>query len=72
MKCPSDIYRTGLYFSRPQNPLNLSLTYADNTLPDPKLRLGAANLPVDTFALDQEPYPRLAEPCESKGRPLPG
>ncbi len=27
---------------------------ADDTLPDPQLRLGAANLPVDTFALDQE------------------
>jgi len=27
---------------------------ADNTLPDPKLRFGAANVPVDTFDLQQE------------------
>ncbi len=27
---------------------------ADDTLPDPKLRFGAANVPVDTFKLDQE------------------
>ncbi len=27
---------------------------AQSSLPDPKLRLGAANLPVDTFRLDQE------------------
>ncbi len=27
---------------------------ADDTLPDPKLRLGAVNVPVDTFDLDQE------------------
>lgn len=27
---------------------------ADDTLPDPKLRFGAVNVPVDTFDLDQE------------------
>ncbi len=27
---------------------------ADDTLPDPKIRLGVANVPVDTFDLDQE------------------
>ncbi len=27
---------------------------ADNTLPDPKLRLGAVNVPVDTFDIEQE------------------
>jgi len=27
---------------------------ADNTLPDPKLRLGAVNVPVDTFDFEQE------------------
>ncbi len=32
---------------------------ADDTLPDPKLRLGASNLPVDTFALDQENMTQL-------------
>ena len=36
-----------------------SLSYAnssiaDDTLPDPKLRLGAVNVPVDTFDLEQE------------------
>ncbi|MFV2004684.1 MAG: TolC family protein [Gammaproteobacteria bacterium] len=34
-------------------------SFADDTLPDPKLRLGASNLPVDTFALDQEPMTQL-------------
>jgi outer membrane protein TolC len=29
-------------------------SFADDTLPDPKLRFGAANVPVDTFDLDQE------------------
>ncbi|MEC9360114.1 MAG: TolC family protein [Pseudomonadota bacterium] len=29
------------------------------TLPDPRLNFGAANLPVDTFALDQEPMTQL-------------
>ena len=32
---------------------------ADNTLPDPRLLLGAVNVPVDTFALDQEPMTQL-------------
>ena len=32
---------------------------ADNTLPDPKLRLGAVNVPVDTFDLDQEQMTQL-------------
>lgn len=32
---------------------------ADNTLPDPKLILGAANVPVDTFDLEQEPMTQL-------------
>jgi len=32
---------------------------ADDTLPDPKLRLGASNVPVDTFALDQENMTQL-------------
>ena len=32
---------------------------AANTLPDPQLKLGAMNLPVDTFALDQEPMTQL-------------
>ncbi len=34
-------------------------SYADDTLPDPKLRLGASNLPVDTFALGQEGMTQL-------------
>jgi outer membrane protein TolC len=29
-------------------------SFADDTLPDPKLRFGAINVPVDTFNLDQE------------------
>lgn len=32
---------------------------ADDTLPDPKLRLGASNVPIDTFALDQENMTQL-------------
>jgi outer membrane protein TolC len=32
---------------------------ADNTLPDPKLRLGLFNLPVDTFSKTQEPTTQL-------------
>jgi outer membrane protein TolC len=32
---------------------------ADNTLPDPKLRLGLFNLPVDTFSTTQEPTTQL-------------
>jgi len=32
---------------------------ADDTLPDPKLRLGAVNLPVDTFDVDQEAMTQL-------------
>ncbi len=32
---------------------------ADDTLPDPKLRLGASNLPVDNFNLDQENMTQL-------------
>ena len=32
---------------------------ADNTLPDPKLRLGAVNVPVDTFDLEQEQMTQL-------------
>lgn len=32
---------------------------AENTLPDPKLKLGAMNLPVDTFKLDQEPMTQV-------------
>jgi outer membrane protein TolC len=32
---------------------------ADDTLPDPRLLLGAVNVPVDTFALDQEPMTQL-------------
>jgi len=34
-------------------------SFADNTLPDPKLRFGASNIPVDTFALDQENMTQL-------------
>ena len=34
-------------------------SYADDSLPDPKLRLGASNLPVDTFSLDQEAMTQL-------------
>jgi len=41
-----------------------SLSYAnasiaDDTLPDPKLRLGAVNVPVDTFDLEQEQMTQL-------------
>ena len=32
---------------------------ADNTLPDPQLRLGMFNLPVDTFSTTQEPSTQL-------------
>jgi outer membrane protein TolC len=32
---------------------------ADETLPDPKLRLGAVNVPVDTFNLEQEQMTQL-------------
>ena len=32
---------------------------ADNSLPDPKLRLGAINVPVDTFNLEQEQMTQL-------------
>ena len=32
---------------------------ADASLPDPRLRLGASNLPVDTFRVDQEPMTQL-------------
>jgi len=32
---------------------------ADNTLPDPKFRLGLFNLPVDTFSTTQEPTTQL-------------
>ncbi len=32
---------------------------AENTLPDPKLRLGAVNVPVDTFDLEQEQMTQL-------------
>ncbi len=32
---------------------------ADNTLPDPKFRLGMFNLPVDTFSTSQEPTTQL-------------
>jgi outer membrane protein TolC len=32
---------------------------ADAQLPDPELRLGALNLPTDTFAIDQEPMTQL-------------
>ncbi len=32
---------------------------ADSTLPDPKLRLGAVNVPVDTFDLEQEQMTQL-------------
>jgi len=32
---------------------------ADDTLPDPKLRLGAINVPVDTFDLEQEAMTQL-------------
>ena len=32
---------------------------ADDTLPDPKLRLGAVNVPVDTFDLEQEAMTQL-------------
>jgi outer membrane protein TolC len=32
---------------------------ADDTLPDPKLRLGAVNVPVDTFDLEQEQMTQL-------------
>ena len=32
---------------------------ADNTLPDPKLRLGAVNVPVDSFDLQQEQMTQL-------------
>lgn len=32
---------------------------ADNTLPDPKFRLGMFNLPVDTFSTTQEPTTQL-------------
>ncbi len=32
---------------------------ADDTLPDPKLRIGASNVPIDTFALDQENMTQL-------------
>lgn len=32
---------------------------ADNTLPDPKLRLGMFNLPIDTFSITQEPTTQL-------------
>lgn len=32
---------------------------ADNTLPDPQLRLGMFNLPVDTFSTTQEPTTQL-------------
>lgn len=34
-------------------------SFADDTLPDPKLRFGASNVPVDTFALDQENMTQL-------------
>ncbi|RLC97036.1 MAG: transporter, partial [Chloroflexi bacterium] len=32
---------------------------ADDTLPDPKLRLGAVNVPVDTFDFEQEQMTQL-------------
>lgn len=32
---------------------------ADNSLPDPKLRIGAVNVPVDTFDLEQEQMTQL-------------
>ena len=32
---------------------------AEGTLPDPRLKLGAVNLPVDSFDLDQEPMTQL-------------
>ncbi len=32
---------------------------ADGTLPDPRLKLGAMSVPVDTFDLDQEPMTQL-------------
>ncbi len=34
-------------------------SFASDTLPDPKLRFGAANVPVDTFDLDQEAMTQL-------------
>lgn len=34
-------------------------SFADDTLPDPKLRLGAVNVPVDSFDLDQEQMTQL-------------
>ena len=34
-------------------------SFAVDTLPDPKLRLGASNLPVDTFDIDQEAMTQL-------------
>ena len=36
---------------------------ADNALPDPKLRLGMFNLPVDTFSTTQEPTTQLRLGC---------
>ncbi|SDO89252.1 TolC family protein [Desulforhopalus singaporensis] len=36
-----------------------AMSVASGTLPDPKVSLGAANLPTDTFNLDQEPMTQL-------------
>lgn len=41
------------------------------SLPDPKITLGAANLPTDTFALDQEPMTQL-QVGVSQAFPFPG
>jgi len=38
---------------------HLDEAVADNTLPDPKLRVGAVNVPVDSFKLDQEQMTQL-------------
>ena len=37
----------------------VDVSVADNTLPDPKLRLAAVNVPVDTFDLEQEQMTQL-------------
>lgn len=37
----------------------VDVSVADDTLPDPKLRLGAVNVPVDTFDLEQEQMTQL-------------
>ncbi|MCW8899617.1 MAG: TolC family protein [Gammaproteobacteria bacterium] len=36
-----------------------NLSIAEDTLPDPKIKLGVVNAPTDTFALDQEPMTQV-------------